>query len=158
MTQDINELKGILKELFAAYPNANVSPETVIIYSQDLSELNPNFLREAIRGLRKVCHYLPTIAELYEESSRIGQRHFQAQESQKLLAEGSNNWQKQPLPPEMKAQWDHCMAEARSKSRQLDELSKLRRKAEKHKDEVALLEIDQQIANVKLKHAVCIRG
>ena len=148
MTQDINLLKGILKELFAAYPNANVSPETVIIYTQDLSKLNPDLLREAIRGLRKVCNYLPTIAELYEETSRLGQRNFQAQESKKLLGDGSN-WQKQPMPAEMKAQWEHCMAESRKKARQLEELSKLRRKAEKRKDEVALLEIDQQIARVK---------
>ena len=149
MTQDVNMLKGVLKELFAAYPNANVSPETVIIYTQDLSKLNPDFLREAIRVLRKVCVYLPTIAELYEETSRIGQRCFQAQEKekQKLLEDGSQ--QKVPMSAEMIKQWKTILAEAAIKSKQLEELSRLRRKAEKYKDDSTVAEIDKQIERIK---------
>ena len=149
MTQDVNMLKGVLKELFAAYPNANVSPETVIIYTQDLSRLNPDFLREAIRGLRKVCNYLPTIAELYEETSRIGQRHFQAQEreKQKLLEDG--NQQKVPMSAEMIEQWKSILAKAAIKSKQLEELSRLRRKAERYKDDSTVAEIDKQIERIK---------
>jgi len=149
MTQDVNMLKGVLKELFAAYPNANVSPETVIIYTQDLSKLNPDFLREAIRGLRKVYVYLPTIAELYEETSRIGQRYFQAQEKekQKLLEDGSQ--QKVPMSTEMIEQWKSILAKAAIKSKQLEELSRLRRKAERYKDDLTVAEIDKQIERIK---------
>ncbi len=55
---------SILKQLFAAYPNAQVTPETVAVYMRLLRDIQPEDLQVAVDQAIATCKFLPTVAEL----------------------------------------------------------------------------------------------
>lgn len=59
-----SDTRIILKSLFAAYPNASVTTETVAVYVEDLSDIPTDELRAIIKQARSEFKFLPTIAEL----------------------------------------------------------------------------------------------
>jgi len=60
----MSDTQVVLKSLFAAYPNTQVTPETVIVYVEDLSDIPADELRAVIKQARAQLKFLPTIAEL----------------------------------------------------------------------------------------------
>lgn len=81
------ELQFLIKQLFAAYPAAGSSPEQLITYAEDLAELELIALKEALKNLRRSSTFLPTIAEIYEETRKVTNQNAQRKESatRKLL-------------------------------------------------------------------------
>ena len=55
---------GILKQLFAAYPNVQVGIETVAMYVRLLQDIPPDELQTVVDQAVATCRFLPTIAEL----------------------------------------------------------------------------------------------
>lgn len=55
-----------IKELFGAYPNANGTPENMIVYFKDLAELPIDCVEIALVRLRRKNRYIPAVAEIYE--------------------------------------------------------------------------------------------
>lgn len=55
---------SILRQLFAAYPNTAVTPETVAMYVRLLSDIPPAELQTVVDQAVATCKFLPTIAEL----------------------------------------------------------------------------------------------
>ena len=55
---------SILKQLFAAYPNAQVTPETVAVYMRLLRDIQPEDLQVTVDQAIATCKFLPTVAEL----------------------------------------------------------------------------------------------
>lgn len=55
---------AILKQLFAAFPNAQVTPETVAVYMRLLRDIQPADLQVAVDQSIATCKFLPTVAEL----------------------------------------------------------------------------------------------
>ncbi len=55
---------SILRQLFAAYPNTAVTPETVAMYVRLLSDIPPADLQTVVDQAVATCKFLPTIAEL----------------------------------------------------------------------------------------------
>lgn len=55
---------GILRQLFAAYPNTAVTPETVAMYVRLLADIPPDELQTVVDQAVATCRFLPTIAEL----------------------------------------------------------------------------------------------
>ena len=57
-------VQGILKQLFAAYPQAQVSAETVAVYLRLLADVPPADLQVAVDQAIVNSRFLPTVAEL----------------------------------------------------------------------------------------------
>ena len=55
---------GILKQLFAAYPNVQVGIETVAMYVRLLQDIPPDELQTVVDQAVATSRFLPTIAEL----------------------------------------------------------------------------------------------
>lgn len=60
----MNHIGPILKQLFAAYPNAQVAPETVAVYLRLLADIAPEDLQVVVDQAIATCKFLPTVAEL----------------------------------------------------------------------------------------------
>jgi len=78
---DVTVLQNLIKQLFAAYPSAKVSPEMVIVYCEDLATLDLTILKEALTNLRRTSVYLPNVADIFEESDRVGRKRLEQAES-----------------------------------------------------------------------------
>lgn len=60
----MNETMRILKQLFAAYPQAQVSEQTVAVYLRMLRDIPPEALQVAVDQAIATSKFLPTVAEL----------------------------------------------------------------------------------------------
>lgn len=58
------ELSLAVASLRAAYPNANLPPETVAVYSAALADLEPERVSRAVGVLIKRSRFFPTVAEI----------------------------------------------------------------------------------------------
>lgn len=54
----------VLKQLFAAFPNSQVSAETVAVYMRLLQDIPLDALQVAVDQAIATCKFLPTVAEL----------------------------------------------------------------------------------------------
>ena len=54
----------ILRQLFAAYPSVQATPETIAMYVRLLSDIPPDELQTVVDQAVATCRFLPTIAEL----------------------------------------------------------------------------------------------
>ena len=66
----------ILKQLFAAFPNTQISEGTVAVYMRLLADIPPESLQVAVDQAIATCRFLPTVAELRDTLhglSAIGQ-------------------------------------------------------------------------------------
>ena len=66
----------ILKQLFAAFPNTQISDGTVAVYMRLLADIPPEALQVAVDQAIATCKFLPTVAELRDTLhglSAIGQ-------------------------------------------------------------------------------------
>jgi len=107
--EELDEFNLFMKKFWAAYPNANASEETLMIYSEDLAELPMQDLELAFKALRRKSFYLPAISELYGQVEAIQNQRA----SQKLLATSSQpsvaemmQWKREPIPEDIAAQLD----------------------------------------------------
>jgi hypothetical protein len=62
----MNETLLIIKQLFAAYPNATVDEEAIVIYLQMLAGIPPEELRMAVFQCIAEYKFLPGVAEILE--------------------------------------------------------------------------------------------
>lgn len=60
----MSNIQGILKQLFSAYPNTQVTPETVAVYLRLLGDIEPGDLQVIVDQAVATCKFLPTVAEL----------------------------------------------------------------------------------------------
>jgi len=60
----LSGIQGILKQLFSAYPNTQVTPETVAVYLRLLADFAPADLQVIVDQAVATCKFLPTVAEL----------------------------------------------------------------------------------------------
>lgn len=60
----MNNIQAILKQLFAAYPNTQVTAETVAVYLRLLGDIAPADLQVIVDQAVATCKFLPTVAEL----------------------------------------------------------------------------------------------
>lgn len=60
----MRDIQGILKQLFSAYPNTQVTPETVAVYLRLLGDIAPTDLQVIVDQAVATCKFLPTVAEL----------------------------------------------------------------------------------------------
>ncbi len=63
----MNETLLIIKQLFAAYPNANVDEEAIVIYLQMLAGIPTEELRMAVYQSIAEYKFLPGVAEILEK-------------------------------------------------------------------------------------------
>ncbi len=63
----MNETLQIIKQLFAAYPNATVDKEAIVIYLKMLGNIAPDELRMAVYQCIAELKFLPTPAEILEQ-------------------------------------------------------------------------------------------
>ncbi len=64
----------VLKQLFAAYPNTEVTPETIAMYMRLLKDIAPEDLQVVVDQAIATSKFLPTIAELRD--MHHGLRHI----------------------------------------------------------------------------------
>lgn len=57
-------IAAILKQLFAAYPNAQATKETIAVYMRLLADIPPEALQVAVDQAIATSKFLPTVAEL----------------------------------------------------------------------------------------------
>lgn len=72
----MSNIGSILKQLFAAFPNTQISEGTVAVYLRLLSDIPPEALQVAVDQAIATCRFLPTVAELRDTLlglSTIGQ-------------------------------------------------------------------------------------
>ena len=55
---------SILKQLFSAFPNTQVSEATVAVYLRLLRDIQPDDLQVAVDQAIATCKFMPTVAEL----------------------------------------------------------------------------------------------
>ena len=60
----MNETMNALKQLFAAYPQTQVSEQTVAVYLKMLRDIPAEALQVAVDQSIATCKFLPTVAEL----------------------------------------------------------------------------------------------
>ena len=65
--------QGILKQLFACYPNTSIEPETVIMYDDLLSDIPDVLLQDAVKQAISRSEFLPTVAKLRETARNLAQ-------------------------------------------------------------------------------------
>lgn len=61
----------ILKQLFSAYANAQVTVETIAVYDRLLSDIPPADLQTVVDQCIATCKFLPTVAELRDEWHKL---------------------------------------------------------------------------------------
>lgn len=83
----MNNIQGILKQLFSAYPNTQVTPETVAVYLRLLGDIEPDDLQIVVDQAVATCKFLPTVAELRD------MRHAMTQMSELSWGEAWENVQ-----------------------------------------------------------------
>lgn len=66
---------SILRQLFSAYPNTAVTPETVAMYVRLLSDIPPDELQTVVDQAVAMCRFLPTIAELRDMRHSLHNAH-----------------------------------------------------------------------------------
>ena len=59
-----NNIGPILKQLFAAFPNTQATPETIAVYLRLLADIPPEALQVAVDQAIATSKFLPTVAEL----------------------------------------------------------------------------------------------
>lgn len=67
----VSDIRPILKQLFAAYVNSQVTPELVAVYTRLLSDIAPGDLQVVIDQCLAECRFLPTIAEIRERYTAL---------------------------------------------------------------------------------------
>lgn len=60
----MSNIQAILKQLFAAYPNTQVTAETVAVYLRLLGDIAPSDLQVIVDQAVATCRFLPTVSEL----------------------------------------------------------------------------------------------
>ncbi len=63
---------GVLKQLFSAYPNSEVSPATVAVYMRLLRDIPAAQLQTVVDQAIATCKFLPTVAELRDMYAALG--------------------------------------------------------------------------------------
>lgn len=58
------DARGVLKQLFAAYPNNSATPETVAVYYRQLVSIPLDQLQAMVDAAISTSKFLPTVAEL----------------------------------------------------------------------------------------------
>lgn len=57
----------IIRQLVAAYPNAQVTVETIAVYDRLLSDIPPSELQTVVDQCVATCKFLPTVAEIRDK-------------------------------------------------------------------------------------------
>lgn len=65
-------LDGLMKKLFAAFPNSQATPQTVVVYTEMLQDISLVELEVVINQVLAESKFLPTIAELREMHRKLG--------------------------------------------------------------------------------------
>lgn len=60
-----------LRPLLAAYPNAKLTNDTIVVYAVALSELPPIKLQAGVLRCLRTCKFLPSIAEVMEAAQEV---------------------------------------------------------------------------------------
>lgn len=60
-----------LEKLALAFPNANVKPETIVIYLEDLADIPDIVLAVALKKARQSSQFFPTIAQIRQSATEV---------------------------------------------------------------------------------------
>lgn len=58
------EWEAIARRMFGAFPHVNLTPETVLVYFEELAEFDADIVLGCVRRCIETSRYLPSIAEL----------------------------------------------------------------------------------------------
>jgi hypothetical protein len=83
ITSYFAEAMGVLT---AAFPNAPVGRETVLVYADMLGDIPEDLLRKAVRRCINTTKFFPTIAEIREAANSIRREAAMEESNRKLLA------------------------------------------------------------------------
>lgn len=67
----VSDIRPILKQLFAAYANTQVTPELVAVYTRILSNIPPDDLQVVVDQCIAECKFMPTVAEIRERYTAL---------------------------------------------------------------------------------------
>jgi len=67
----VEKVIDTLAPLICAYPNAQITEETIQVYAIALSELNESELAAAVMRCMRTCKFFPSIAEILEAAQKM---------------------------------------------------------------------------------------